>query len=74
MRATRALRYGLAFANFPHSSIVDLNPYHILALIETATFEQGPALKSAISHHLRFQAGIEVKVSVSTGSFSKFST
>ena len=73
MRATRTSNMILVLLiSLRHSSISDMNPCHVLALIETATLEEAPALKSAISNHLRFQAGIGATVSVSNYRVSDF--
>ena len=66
MRATYTSNMDLVSLIFlRHSSISDVHPCHILALIETSTFEEASALKSVISNHLRFQSGISATVSVS---------
>jgi hypothetical protein len=60
------LRYVTVSNHCRHSFISGLSPLYILAITETATIHQVPALKSAIHGHFRFRAAIGVHVSVSS--------
>jgi hypothetical protein len=47
------------------SYITNLDPYYILALIETASSLQVPVLRDAIWKHLTLQISIQVQIPVS---------
>ena len=47
-----------------HSYIANLDPYYILALVETASQHQISVLKEAVWKHLKLKTSIAVKIPV----------